>query len=447
MTFGALFRKDALLVWRNRALLVTLVIYPLLVVGVLGLAFADPEQRIPIAVVDHDATSPPIEVLGGEFSTADIKAELDEFAQLRETSEPEAMELLRNGQVDAVVIFPLGFVTDLVLSFSDSAELTVVLDFSDPVKASIAENNIRGVVQAFNDRVVQEKVGFVTAALTIAQEGGNFGGQSFMGFAEARQNLETVRENNNDTLNAADKRRLADTEAFLDQILLVLMESQDIVESTARPLALQVDHVESGILTARDIVVPAAMALSVFWTGTLATATLVVYERESQASRRLLVAPVSAVTIVASKALLTILLVVAQTLLILVAAVGGWGVRVDSPGLVGVVVLASSAAAVGLGLFVASITNTTSGATLLAVLMTFPMMFLSGLFYPVSFMPAAAQVVAKLLPLTYSVDGLRGAMLRQFAAVDAVPAVAVLLGAGVVLGLLSMVLDRRRGSA
>jgi hypothetical protein len=50
--FFTLFRKDALLVWRNRALLVTLVVYPLLVVGVLGLAFADPEQRIPIAVVE-----------------------------------------------------------------------------------------------------------------------------------------------------------------------------------------------------------------------------------------------------------------------------------------------------------------------------------------------------------------------------------------------------------
>lgn len=445
MTFFILLRKDALLVWRNRALLVTLVVYPLLVVGVLGLAFADPEQRIPIAVVDHDAESPPIDVLGAEFSTADIKAELDEFAQLRETDEEEALSLLRNGEVDAVVIFPLAFVSDLVQSLTGPARLTVVLDFSDPVKASIAENNIRGVVQRFNDRVVEEKVQFVGRVLAVAREGGTLpGGETFIGFERARENVRIVRQNNNDTLSAADQARLLETQEFIDQVIAILEQAQTIIESTARPLDLQVDHVESGILTARDIVVPAAMALSVFWTGTLATATLLVYERESQASRRLEVAPVSAFTVVSAKGFLTLLLVAAQTFLILLAAVVGWSVRVDGPGLVALVVLASSVAAVGLGLLVASVTRTTSGATLLAVLVTFPMMFLSGLFYPISFMPESAQAVAKALPLTYSVDGLRGAMLRDFTLGDAWPDLAILLVMGAVFGSLALVLSRRR---
>ena len=444
MTFGTLFRKDALLVWRNRALLVTLVVYPLLVVGVLGLAFGDPEQRIPIAVVDHDADSPPVDLLGQEFSTADIKAQLDEFAQIRETSEEEAMRLLRNGEVDAVVIFPLGFVADMVLTFTQTVELRVVLDFSDPVKAAIAENNIRGVVQRFNDQVVQEKVAFVTAGLTIAREGGRFGDQSYMGFERARENVRLARQNNNGTMSQADQQRLQETQQFLDQVITILEQAEDIIESTARPLDVRVEHVESGILTARDIVVPAAMALSVFWTGTLATATLLVYERESQAARRLEVAPVSGLMVVGAKGALTLVLVAAQTFLILVAAVIGWDVRVDSVALVALVVLASSVAAVGLGLLVASFARTTSGATLLAVLVTFPMMFLGGLFYPVSFMPAVAQAVAKALPLTYSVEGLRGAMLRDFSLADALPGLLVLLVMGGVLASLSLLVARRR---
>ncbi|HQM38490.1 MAG TPA: ABC transporter permease, partial [Candidatus Bipolaricaulis anaerobius] len=56
----------------------------------------------------------------------------------------------------------------------------------------------------------------------------------------------------------------------------------------------------------------------------------------------------------------------------------------------------------------------------------FLMIFLSGVVYPVAAMPRALQVLARVLPLTYAVDGLRGAFWGPGAAayVDAL----VLLG-------------------
>jgi ABC-2 type transport system permease protein len=43
----------------------------------------------------------------------------------------------------------------------------------------------------------------------------------------------------------------------------------------------------------------------------------------------------------------------------------------------------------------------------------FPMVFLCGVFFPVTAMPAVLQAVGFLLPLTYSVDALRQYLLAQ----------------------------------
>jgi ABC-2 type transport system permease protein len=40
----------------------------------------------------------------------------------------------------------------------------------------------------------------------------------------------------------------------------------------------------------------------------------------------------------------------------------------------------------------------------------FPLMFLSGIFFPIQFMPDFLQAIARLMPLTYLADGLRQTM-------------------------------------
>jgi ABC-2 type transport system permease protein len=49
-------------------------------------------------------------------------------------------------------------------------------------------------------------------------------------------------------------------------------------------------------------------------------------------------------------------------------------------------------------------------AQTLANFIRFPMMFLGGVFVPVDSLPTALQVVARVLPLTYSVEALRTAL-------------------------------------
>jgi ABC-2 type transport system permease protein len=57
-----------------------------------------------------------------------------------------------------------------------------------------------------------------------------------------------------------------------------------------------------------------------------------------------------------------------------------------------------------------------------------PMMFISGVFYPLETMPWIFQQIAKIAPLTYANDALRGVMLKGAGIGDIWIDVAVLLG-------------------
>jgi len=66
---------------------------------------------------------------------------------------------------------------------------------------------------------------------------------------------------------------------------------------------------------------------------------------------------------------------------------------------------------VSLGMLVGTISNSPESAAVVGNLITFPMMFLSGTFFPVSGMPMYLQNVAHGLPLFYLIDGLTNVMI------------------------------------
>ena len=68
---------------------------------------------------------------------------------------------------------------------------------------------------------------------------------------------------------------------------------------------------------------------------------------------------------------------------------------------------------VSLGMLVGTISNSPESAAVVGNLVTFPMMFLSGTFFPVSSMPMYLQGVAHILPLYYMIDGLNNVMIFE----------------------------------
>jgi ABC-2 type transport system permease protein len=64
-----------------------------------------------------------------------------------------------------------------------------------------------------------------------------------------------------------------------------------------------------------------------------------------------------------------------------------------------------------LGMLVGTVTKNTESASVVGNVISFPMMFLSGTFFPLSFMPTYLQYVAHALPLFYIIDGLNAVMI------------------------------------
>jgi ABC-2 type transport system permease protein len=66
---------------------------------------------------------------------------------------------------------------------------------------------------------------------------------------------------------------------------------------------------------------------------------------------------------------------------------------------------------VSLGMLIGSLSSSAESAALIGNLITFPMMFLSGTFFPLAAMPQYLQTFAHALPLYYVIDGLTNLML------------------------------------
>ncbi len=66
---------------------------------------------------------------------------------------------------------------------------------------------------------------------------------------------------------------------------------------------------------------------------------------------------------------------------------------------------------VSLGMLVGTVSNSPESAAVVGNLVTFPMMFLSGTFFPVSSMPMYLQGIAHVLPLYYMIEGLNNVMI------------------------------------
>ncbi len=66
-----------------------------------------------------------------------------------------------------------------------------------------------------------------------------------------------------------------------------------------------------------------------------------------------------------------------------------------------------------LGMLIGTVTKNPETAGVIGNVVTFPMMFLSGTFFPIAFMPEYLQTFAHVLPLFYVVEGLNNVMVYQ----------------------------------
>jgi ABC-2 type transport system permease protein len=133
-----------------------------------------------------------------------------------------------------------------------------------------------------------------------------------------------------------------------------------------------------------------------------------------------------------------------QGVIILLLAVGLFGVTIHGNiFLVFGLLLLGIFSFVGLGIVITSFTKDQETAQMLMMTLMFPMMFLSGVFFPIQSMPWYMQDVSKFLPLTYASQALRKVMVLG----AGIPAISteliILLAFGTVMTAIAVPVFRR----
>jgi ABC-2 type transport system permease protein len=215
----------------------------------------------------------------------------------------------------------------------------------------------------------------------------------------------------------------------------VLQRMADKIAGTQPKFALDAQVVAVQSFSYIDFLVPGIVAMALMTTGIYAISGTFVTYRERGVLRRLKATPMPLGSFIASRVLMQLLVSLIQTALVL--GTGALLFKVNIGGLdtwlrVGALAIIGSASFVTIGFFVASVSKNIEIASALGNVIGTPMMFLSGIFFPMDNAPAWIQPVVKAMPLAYLADALRSVIIQGDSLWSVRLDIVVLLGVGVV---------------
>jgi len=183
-------------------------------------------------------------------------------------------------------------------------------------------------------------------------------------------------------------------------------------EITGQPPVFQLEAtpLETRNLSNFDYVMPGILSMALMQLGLFGVFQFMSL-RENKVIRGLAVTPLPRDTFFESEVLLRLIVAAVQTFLIIIVGKVVFGVEIlgKIPILIGLVVL-GAVTFVSMGYMLASFSRTLEGGRNLIQTVQFPMMFLSGIFFPIEFMPAYIRPIVNAIPLTYLGDALRQVM-------------------------------------
>ncbi len=203
-------------------------------------------------------------------------------------------------------------------------------------------------------------------------------------------------------------------------------------------------NVGSQVFTYVDYLVPGLIGFTILTSPMFAMVDISSSYRKDHIFRELSLTPLTKGEWLTSKILWYVVLTIATALLMLAVGIFAFGAHVGlSPEVFPFLVLGPFFF-VSLGMVAGSIAKTPESAAVIGNIITFPMMFLSGTFFPVSQFPPFLKVIAHALPLYYVIDGMNQALLFHNYGFTFWTDLAVIMGLSVVVFLLAIVLFKWR---
>ena len=167
-------------------------------------------------------------------------------------------------------------------------------------------------------------------------------------------------------------------------------------------------------------------------------------EKEMGTFDGMLSAPINHLSVLLGKTTALSLRGLIQVIFVLIFAVLLFGVTIQGNLLLAfLMVILGIFSFIGIGIMAVSMAGSQGTGTLIMNLIMFPMMFLGGIFFPISQMPWFMQDISNVIPLTYAADAMRKIMLLNANVADVSTDIIILLAFGIITMAIALPLFSR----
>jgi ABC-2 type transport system permease protein len=366
--------KDLMELFRNRMGLVLLILMPIFMMTMVGFIYPSETSlnSVPIALVNEDEGFGDYSLSSTFIMTLTSINDNTGMMTLTDASNlDDVREMIQTGDAEGGIIISSDFTSNIMSG--KQGTVTIVTDESNP--------QMSAMIQAVLGQVFEQ-----------------------MGTMLAQQNVQGLGVDPNTSL------------------------------AVVKPYNVQATGAIEGEFSYFDFIAPGIMAMTVMMSVMTGLPAAISQEREVGTLDGMMVAPINRLAVILGKTLAQMARGILQGVLILVLAVTLFGVTVHGNILlVFALLLLGVFSFVGLGVVLTSFAKDQETAVMMMTTIMFPMMFLSGVFFPIEQMPWFMQSISKVLPLTYVADALRKVMVLGADIPALTPELSILIVFGVIM--------------
>ena len=368
-------RRDLLDLWRAKMLLFFFILMPLLLMTMFGFIYPPVPKSNPstgnIGTAFSNLPVALVQMDDGQTANSvaaqfiQISAQQGLFKISEIASYPAARDQIVEGNIKGIIIIPQSF-SDAIAA-GQPATIQVTVDETNPTIASVVQSEISAVF------------GII---------GSDMSTQSINNISGGKVNP-----------------------AFIIQ-----------------PISITKIPLITGVSSSFQFLAPGFMALTVITGSLQGVASAISREREQGTMDGLLASPIPHVSIILGKVAAQTVRGLIQGFLILGLSMLLFGVQIyGSPIIMFIVMVLGTASFVGVGIIMTAVAPDQETAQMMTMLLQFPMMFISGILFPIDQLPGWLQYIGKALPLYYAADALRKVIILNASLAAIMPDVLILI--------------------
>jgi ABC-type transport system involved in cytochrome c biogenesis permease component len=416
-----LLGKDLRILRRSPLLVALLVVYPVVIAVLIGLALSRGPDKPRVAILNElPSSGESVAIAGTTVDPKDYANRL--FASIQPVTvktRAEAERKVRDGDVLAAIVVPRDLIERLQRTITLSGKgpkptVEVLYNAEDPVKQQFVESTIDSRVADLNKAVAGKLTQIAAGYLNILLEGGRFSilGQDLeiAGLKKSKALVDSVLTRT--PASSPDHEALQRVSRFAGLAIDNLGLSDVVLSSLATPVRVDQKIVEGRRTPLDAFAVTVAVTMSLMLVCVLLAAGMLALEREEHAFARLVRGLVSRTGLLVEKVVLSASCAAAVTL-VMCAGVSLF-VSLDwrrSPLWV-VALLVGGLAFGALGVAIGALAREVRAASLLAILLALPIAFLA--LVPSGAVAAglydAIRVVSALFPFRAALDAADAAL-------------------------------------